>query len=83
MNARLVATAVFIVLWGTRVCADGGTPSPNGEPQRLQAYNWTGFYVGDFLGDAWGRSDWSAQQTSVAGPTLTGSLAFFQPYDAF
>lgn len=42
---------------------------------------WTGFYVGGHLGDAWGRSDWTAEGTG--GSAGSGSLDFHLPYDAF
>jgi high affinity Mn2+ porin len=43
-----------------------------------QLYDWTGFYAGVHLGDAWGHSNWSEQPDG-----LTGSLNMFQRYDAF
>jgi high affinity Mn2+ porin len=43
-----------------------------------QLYDWTGFYAGVHVGDAWGRSNWTEQPDG-----LTGSLNMFQRYDAF
>ena len=43
-----------------------------------QLYDWTGFYAGVHVGDAWGRSNWTAQPDG-----LPGSLNMFQRYDAF
>jgi high affinity Mn2+ porin len=43
-----------------------------------QLYDWTGFYAGVHIGDAWGRSNWTAQPDG-----LPGSLNMFQRYDAF
>ncbi len=43
-----------------------------------QLYDWTGFYAGAHLGDAWGRSNWSERPDGVSG-----SLNLFQRYDAF
>ena len=43
-----------------------------------QLYDWTGFYAGVHIGDAWGRSNWSEQPDG-----LNGSLNMFQRYDAF
>ena len=50
-------------------------------PAMITPYQWTGFYVGGHLGDAWGRSDWSARGPGAT--TLNGSLGFNLPYDAF
>jgi high affinity Mn2+ porin len=83
MNVRIIVTALVVMLSSARAFAEGGAPPQGGEPQREPAYNWTGLYVGSYLGDAWGRSDWRALQTGVAAPALTGSLGFYQPYDAF
>src|SRR5271169_4115687 len=44
--------------------------------------DWTGFYVGAHLGYGTGHSNWSATQPGGA-PNLTGSLDFFQTFDAF
>ncbi len=43
-----------------------------------QLYDWTGFYLGTHLGDAWGRSNWTEQPDGLAG-----SVNMFQRYDAF
>jgi high affinity Mn2+ porin len=43
-----------------------------------QLYDWTGFYAGAHLGDAWGRSNWTEQPDG-----LSGSLNMFQRYDNF
>jgi high affinity Mn2+ porin len=43
-----------------------------------QLYDWTGFYAGVHLGDAWGRSNWTEQPDG-----LPGSINMFQRYDAF
>src|SRR5262249_29379203 len=43
----------------------------------VQAYDWTGLYVGAHLGYAWGRSNWSAP------PNLSSSLDFDQSSDIF
>jgi high affinity Mn2+ porin len=44
-------------------------------------YDWTGFYLGGHLGDAWGSSRWSA--TGPGAATTTGSFDLFQPFDPF
>jgi opacity protein-like surface antigen len=43
----------------------------------VQAYDWTGLYVGAHLGYGWGRSNWSAP------PNLSSSLDFDQSSDIF
>ena len=43
-----------------------------------QLYDWTGFYAGVHVGDAWGRSNWTEQPDG-----FSGSLNMFQRYDAF
>ena len=58
-------------------------PMPVKAPVRVQApvpqlYDWTGFYAGVHVGDAWGRSNWTEQPDG-----LSGSLNMFQRYDAF
>lgn len=44
------------------------------------SYDWTGFYLGGHLGDAWGSSHWAA---SGPGAAATGSFSLFDPFDAF
>jgi len=41
------------------------------------AHQWTGFYAGGHLGDAWGHSDWESD------PTLSGSFGLYHGYNAF
>jgi hypothetical protein len=43
-----------------------------------QLYDWTGFYLGAHVGDAWGRSNWTEQPDGLAG-----SINMFQRYDNF
>jgi high affinity Mn2+ porin len=50
-------------------------------PSAPSAYDWTGFYLGGHLGYAGGSSRWSA--TSTGAPTTTGTLDFFNSFDAF
>jgi high affinity Mn2+ porin len=84
MKRQLALTLALATLMDIRARAgDGAAPAPVREPVSPTAYNWTGFYAGGYLGDAWGRSDWSANQTDVAAPTLSGSFDFYKPYDAF
>jgi high affinity Mn2+ porin len=39
-------------------------------------YDWTGFYFGAHAGYGWGRGNWTAQNTLVSEPALSGSLDF-------
>lgn len=43
--------------------------------------DWTGFYLGGHLGDAWGSSQWTA--TGPGAATAAGSFSLFQPVDSF
>ena len=45
------------------------------------SYDWTGFYVGGHLGDAWGSSRWTANSAGAAA--ISGSFGLFQPFDPF
>jgi high affinity Mn2+ porin len=47
------------------------------------AFDWTGLYLGTHFGYAAGSSNWSATQTGVAAPPVTGSLSLFNSYDMF
>ncbi|MGO9720216.1 MAG: outer membrane protein, partial [Methylocella sp.] len=57
------------------------SPSPLLAKKQI-ADDWTGFYVGPHIGYGTGHSSWSATQPGGA-PNLTGSLDFFQTFDAF
>ena len=72
-EVRLAIAAILIALPGARSCADGIAAPPDRD--------WTGVYVGGYVGDAWGRSDWTAEETGVGAPPLNGSLDFCQPFD--
>jgi high affinity Mn2+ porin len=46
-------------------------------PPSAQAYDWTGFYIGGHVGNAWGTSNFT-------GPSgISGSLDLYQPFDSF
>src|SRR5262245_31325507 len=47
------------------------------QPAVLQAYDWTGLYVGGHLGYAGGRSNW------ISPPDLASSFSLFQSSDIF
>jgi high affinity Mn2+ porin len=42
------------------------------------SYDWSGFYVGGHLGQAWGRSNWLE-----APDMISGSFSLYEPFDAF
>jgi high affinity Mn2+ porin len=77
MVRKLVISAALIALTVGRVSAADGAPAVN----TATSQNWTGPYIGGHLGDAWGRSDWTAHENSAAAPPLNGSLDFYQPFD--
>lgn len=77
MSRQLAIGVALIALTVTPVSAADGPPAVLTAPYQ----NWTGLYFGGFLGDAWGRSDWTAH--GPAATTLNGSLEFYRPYDAF
>jgi len=47
------------------------------------AFDWSGFYAGGHLGDAWGSSNWTGSTPGVPIPSLSGSFGLFQPFDGF
>ncbi len=47
------------------------------------AFDWSGFYAGGHLGDAWGSSNWTASTPGIPIPSLSGSFGLFQPFDGF
>jgi len=44
-------------------------------------YNWTGFYAGAHLGEAWGSSNWTA--SAPGAPAVSGALNLYQPLNVF
>jgi high affinity Mn2+ porin len=49
----------------------------------ISTYDWTGFYLGGHLGDAWGNSNWTASTTAAPTPSISGSLDLSQGLDTF
>ena len=45
------------------------------------APDWTGWYIGGHLGDAWGASNWTA--SSAGTPFASGSIDLYQPFNGF
>jgi high affinity Mn2+ porin len=56
------------------LAADAALPMK--APPIPHIYDWTGYYVGGHLGNAWGRSNWTTDRAS-------GSLNLYQPFDSF
>jgi len=83
MRGLSVVGIGLIVLAGGARAGDLPSTLPTKDPPPLAAYDWTGFYLGGHFGYAGGRSSWSATQTLVAAPTLTGSFNLFNSYDMF
>jgi high affinity Mn2+ porin len=52
-------------------------------PAALASFDWTGFYVGGHFGSAGGTSNWSADTVAGPGPSASGSLDLFVPFDPF
>jgi high affinity Mn2+ porin len=50
-------------------------------PDAGAAYDWTGWYVGAHLGDAWGASNWTG--SSGETPFASGSIDLYQPFGGF
>ena len=79
-GAGLLARAVgFVALIGSARAADLPVKAPPQLPS--SAYDWTGFYLGGHFDYAAGSSRWSA--TSAGAPVTTGSVNFFNSFDAF
>jgi high affinity Mn2+ porin len=77
---RLLASLGAASLWAAcpALAADQNFQLPRKAPVLVsESYNWTGWYIGVHMGDAWGRSNWSKP------PDLTGSLNLFNRFDAF
>ena len=75
--ARVTSTAAFLAA-APAMAADVSMPGKAPwQPPVVQAYDWTGLYVGAHLGYSGGRSNWSAP------PDLASSLDLFQSSDIF
>jgi high affinity Mn2+ porin len=61
--------------------ADMLSPLAFKAPAAPASYDWTGFYLGGHLGDAWGSSHWTANGPGAA--VTSGSFSLFDPFDAF
>ncbi len=81
--------ALFVLASGEGAAADLPVASPPAQPGKddkappRAAPGWTGFYLGGHIGYATGASDWTARTTAAPSVPLSGSVDFFNPYDAF
>jgi opacity protein-like surface antigen len=64
--------AALLRLIGPATAADLPATLPVKAPPMSTAYDWTGFYVGGYLGYAWGNSNWTT------APGISGSLNLTQ-----
>ena len=64
------------------IAADPSATMPLNDAQTSygvsSSYDWSGFYVGGHLGQAWGRSNWLE-----APDMISGSFSLYEPFDAF
>jgi high affinity Mn2+ porin len=79
MRRLFIAGVSLIALGGRAIAADVNLPTK--APPAPAAYDFAGFYIGGHLGYAAGSSAWTASAAGV--PFASGSLDFFQPFDAF
>jgi high affinity Mn2+ porin len=84
MRGPLFASVTLIALARGAVAADLAPAMPvKAPPPAPAAYDWSGFYLGSHFGYATGTSNWSATQTGVAAPAVSGSIDLFNAYDVF
>jgi len=65
--------------FGPAVAAD----MPLKAPAAPLAFDWTGFYLGGHFGYAAGTSNWTENPIATPGPSVSGSLNLFQPFNPF
>jgi high affinity Mn2+ porin len=83
---RLLGWSITVVAFVASAGARGADRSDNlplKAPAITQDNGWSGFYVGGHGGYAAGLSHWSATLPHDAVPTLSGTVDFFNPFDAF
>ena len=85
VGAAMLGCATLAFTWTVDVAAqavDMPPPLAFKAPAAAPAfYDWTGFYVGGHLGDAWGSSRWTANGAGAAA--VSGSFGLFEPFDSF
>jgi high affinity Mn2+ porin len=83
-RAAMLGSGALAFAWALAVATQAADMPPlafKAPAAAPASYDWTGFYVGGHLGDAWGSSRWSANSPGVAA--ISGSFGLFQPFDPF
>jgi len=84
-RAAMLGCGTLALAWALAVptqAADMPSPLAFKAPAAAPVpYDWTGFYLGGHLGDAWGSSHWTANGPGAA--VTSGSFSLFEPFDAF
>src|SRR5437588_13133049 len=80
-EALLAGVVVLAFAGGLARAADDAMPVK--APAALSSFDWTGFYVGGHFGYAGGTSNWTADTVAGPGPSASGSLDLFVPFDPF
>ncbi len=73
----VTAAALAFGCVGNAAAADMPTKAP--PPSAPSAYDWTGFYLGGYLGYAWGTSNFAGPPASG----ISGALDLYKPFDSF
>jgi len=76
-----VAVAVALTAAQQVFAADIILPTKAPPPSAPSAPDWTGWYIGGHLGDAWGSSNWTG--SSAGTPFASGLIGLYQPFDGF
>jgi outer membrane immunogenic protein len=80
MKRAFFALVSLAALMGTAAAADLPRPAPQPyykAPAFVQAYNWTGFYIGVNGGGGFGRSTWDSTGTfNISGGLVGGTLGY-------
>jgi high affinity Mn2+ porin len=79
--AGLSLLTLFTALSGAARAADLSHALPTKAPPPAPAYDWTGYYIGGYLGYATGSARWSS--APAPGTGLGGSIDLFNSYSAF
>jgi high affinity Mn2+ porin len=83
--ARAPLTAICLLTVTDCLAADMPVidVAPSKAPPKLQAYDWSGLYVGGHVGGAGGRSNWTANPDQAGLPAASGSFNLLLPPDSF
>jgi high affinity Mn2+ porin len=83
LTARLAAAACLVVALSGALAPALAADMPLKAPAASSPFDWTGFYVGGHFGYAAGTSNWTETPVGTPGPSVSGSLDLFQPFNAF